>query len=159
MTCIAYRSGIMASDSRATENDSSIFTDKLEKIFRLKDGSLIGSAGDADDRTLRDFLDKLKGKDPTPKQLAILELSFQAIIVRPTGEILCIDCTKEDTKDRWKVSILKFSDEYTAIGSGSSYALGAMDRGATASQAVKTAIKYDSQCGGRIQVLKLKEQE
>jgi 20S proteasome alpha/beta subunit len=157
MTCIAYKNGVIASDSRVTA-DSSIFTDKLEKIFRLKDGSLIGSAGDADDRTLRDLLNRLKGKDPTPKQIAALELLVDAIIVRPDGTITCISCDKEESKDRWKVSIFKMNDSFIAVGSGSQLAAGAMAHGASAAQAVKIAIKYDNTCGGKVQTLKLKEE-
>lgn len=147
----------MASDGRVTE-DSSIFTDSLLKIHRLKDGSLLGTAGDADDRSLRDLLNKSK-KEPTPKQLTSLGIKFDAILVRPDGRIICFSCDREKEEDRWLTSIFEMKERFVAIGSGKEYATGAMDRGASPEQAVRTAIKYSSGCGGKVQSFKLHEEE
>lgn len=43
---------------------------------------------------------------------------------------------------------------FFAIGSGAALAVGAMERGATAAEAVEVAIKWDVYCGGEIQILK-----
>ena len=103
----------------------------------------------------RDLLDKLKGKDPTPKQIVALCIQVNCILVRPDGRMICISCDKVEKEDRWKVATFEMKDKFVAVGSGSEVAIGAMDRGASAVQAVRTAIKYNSGCGGDVQVLKL----
>jgi 20S proteasome alpha/beta subunit len=51
MTVVAYsaKHKIMASDSRSTDDDGMHMTN-CRKIFRLKNGALLGTAGDSDDR-------------------------------------------------------------------------------------------------------------
>jgi ATP-dependent protease HslVU (ClpYQ) peptidase subunit len=146
----------MASDGRVTEEDT-VFSDSLQKIFRLKDGSLLGTSGDADDRTLVELFNKQK-KFPSHRQFANLGLEFEAIHVSQNGEISIVASAKEKDKDYWTVSLFTFPDTFVAIGSGRAYAIGAMARGATAEQAVKVAIKYTTTCGGKIQKVKLIEQ-
>lgn len=46
--------------------------------------------------------------------------------------------------------------EFTAVGSGMFLAMGAMELGASASEAVKVAIKYDLYCGGVIKKVVIK---
>lgn len=156
MTVICYRSEIMASDGRVTE-DSSIFSNKHKKIFRLKSGGLLGTAGDADDRDVVTLLDKCKGKLPTHKQLLSLEMEMSAILAQPDGKVYVLEAGKEEKEERWVAAIFEINEPFIAVGSGSAWAMGAMDRGATAEQAVKTAIKYNNTCGGAVQVFKLKE--
>lgn len=152
MTVIAYTKGVMCSDSRVTEG-TSVFTDKLQKIFRLKDGSLLATAGDADDSTLFGYFNKVK--KPTTKGIAGLMLRFEALVVKPDGAIMAYSCEKEEEPEYWKVSMIHYQDPYIALGSGAYLAMGAMAHGATAEQAVKIAIKHDSGCGGEIQKVKL----
>lgn len=147
----------MASDGRVTQ-DSSIFTNKLQKIVRLKSGGLFGAAGDAATDDIANLLDKLRKPLPTAKQIISLEIEFSGLWVKPDGSVFIIDADKTK-EERWKASMFQINEPFFAIGSGDSYALGAMDRGASAKQAVETAIKFDSACGGPVQVFKLKEQE
>lgn len=50
-------------------------------------------------------------------------------------------------------------DNYLAIGSGSSFALGALAMGATPEQAIKIAMKFDSGTGGRVRTTKKVERK
>lgn len=157
MTVICYRSGVLAADGRVTE-DNTIFSNKYDKVFRLKNGGLIGAAGDAGGDDLVEFFNKLK-KQPTHKQLLALEFEFQAIWVKPDNTVWIVEVQRDKDLAKYISAIWEIKEPFTAVGSGASWAMGAMDRGANAEQAVKTAIKYDNQCGGKIQIYKLHQSE
>jgi hypothetical protein len=75
------------------------------------------------------------------------EYAFTVAIVKPDmTEIRMIDEELE-----W----YNINDEYTAIGSGSPYALGALDTGATPEAAVRAAIRRDQHSGEPLQLLQL----
>lgn len=158
MTCVTFRNGIMASDGRVTD-DSDIFSNKCQKIFRLKDSSLLGLAGDAATQEIVDLFNK---RDfPTVKKLKALEIDFTGIFVKPDGSIQLVEVSRpkeEDKSSQWTAIVFEIKEPFIAIGSGSKYALGAMERGATAEQAVKVSIKFDSSCGGPTQVYQLVEE-
>ena len=154
MTTIAWRYPYLASDSRVTEGDA-VFTNKLQKLFQLKDGSLLGTAGDADDSELKKLLERLKGKAPSHKQLHALDCETQGIWVLPDGKVYILEAIRREDSKGYVSSVIELKDQFAAVGSGAAWAQGAMDRGASAEQAVKTAIKYDTKSGGKTQVLKL----
>ena len=156
MTIIAYRKGVMASDGQVTEGNS-IFTTKKQKIHRLKNGGLLGSAGDADDNDLVDLVNRNIGKALTHKKLQSLEFEFAAILVDPDGSVHVIETLLNEDSQKWRSAMYQIKEQFVAVGSGAAWAMGAMDRGATAEQAVKTAIKFDTNCGGAVQVYKLEE--
>lgn len=161
MTVIVYRAGVMASDGRISE-DNDIFTNKAQKIFRLSSGALFGMAGDADAREIVSLFNRLKGKSfPSTKKIIELGKDFTALLALPDKTLWLIECgvnSKEDGATPY-ANIIEMKDSFTAVGSGAKYALGAMDRGASAEQAVKTAIKYDNQCGGAAQVFTLESKD
>lgn len=153
MTTIVWRKPYMACDGRVTEEDQ-IFTDTCQKVYTLKDGSLLGVAGTASDQELVSLLNK--PKLPNHKQLVSLNLDFICILAKPDGQVFYIASEKEDNKDRI-AEILDISKEpFFAIGSGAPYALGALEMKATAKQATSVAIKKDSKSGGKPQVYELK---
>lgn len=156
MTVIVYKNGVLASDGRLTE-ENAIFTNSAQKVFRLKDGGLLGSAGDADDHELLTLLNRLKGKLPTHKQLASLEFEFSAIWVKPDKTVYVLEANREKELEKYISAIFPIKDSFVAVGTGSPWALGALAMGASAEQAVKVAIKFDNNCGGNVQVLKLNE--
>lgn len=148
----------MATDGRITD-DSDIFSNKCQKAFRLKDGSLLGLSGDAAYQEIIDLFNKTKGL-PTVKKLKALEIDFTGILVKPDETVWLVEVNRpkeEDKSDQWMATVFEIKEQFIACGSGAKYALGAMERGATAEQAVKVAIKYDSASGGQTQVLTLKE--
>jgi hypothetical protein len=93
----------------------------------------------------------VRGEEPEAPDLEFVECdntySFTVAIVSPDmSEIRMIDDELE-----WYTIL----DEYTAIGSGSAFALGALDAGATPSVAVACAIKRDIYSGEPLQLLQL----
>lgn len=156
MTIIAYRKGVMASDGQVTEGNS-IFTTNNQKIHRLKNGGLLGCAGDADANELITLVNRNIGKLITHKKLQSLEFVFVAIMVDPSGDVFVLESDIDEPTQKWRSAMFQIKDPFVAVGSGAAWAIGAMDRGATAEQAVKTAIKFDTNCGGAVQVYKLEE--
>ena len=154
MTIIVYKSGVMASDGRVSE-DSTIFTNRHQKIHRLKSGGLIGVAGDADTSDLVNLLNSLRKPLPAHKQLAALEYEFDSIFVKPDKTVFVLQSGRDKEANKYVTGIFEIKEPFIAVGSGKDLAIGALDRGASAEQAVKTAIKYDSNCGGPVQVFSL----
>lgn len=144
MTVLAYRAGVLASDSQATLNGSSGAV--ARKIARNKTGDLAGATGDA--VYAQAFLDwfeageKKKRPDATEKGKA--DASNRGLIVRNGGPIEIYEFD----------GMFKIKAEYYALGSGRSEALGAMAAGADAVGAVRAACAHDVYCGGEIQILK-----
>lgn len=139
MTTIAYRDGVLASDSRLSFNDN-ICTDKCIKIWRLPDGTLFGASGDNEPGLL--ILNSLRKGLPLPK------FDGQALGVRilPKGQIYV---TEGLLWDRWP-------EKFVAIGSGGKHALAVLRHGGSAVEAVKAGIAGDVYSGGRVQKLELK---
>jgi len=154
VTVICWRNGVLASDGRVTE-ENAIFSNRHQKIFRLKSGGLIASAGDAGGEDLVEFLNKLKKPLPSHKQLTSLEFEFTALWIKPDGQVWVLEAARDKETQKYTAGIFDIKDPYIAIGSGAAWAMGAMERGASAEQGVKTAIRFDNNCGGTIQKVKL----
>src|SRR5690349_14884757 len=117
MTTIAYRDGELAADSRVTAGDM-IVSDKRKKVHRLKDGSLVAWSGSVQDaeRLLRAMR---KGMAlPKLDDISALHLKTDGTLYEYEGAV-------------W----VKQDPGYYATGSGSPYALAAMDAGAGAKDA------------------------
>jgi ATP-dependent protease HslVU (ClpYQ) peptidase subunit len=142
MTCIVYskKHGQIGFESRltsgtniVTDNDNkSIVRDKVLFVFA-------GAASDVEDLMAMYF-------DPTIINAA---LEADAIIV-DEGNVFIT----ENSKSGLKLAKLDFNE---AIGSGSPWALAALDFGATVKDAVKYAIRKDCGCGGRVRVINVKD--
>jgi hypothetical protein len=141
MTVIAVRRGIMASDSRGTD-DSQSYVYSCGKIFR-KAEALIGLAGDDGPGVV--FLDWYGSGKPKPEILVTGEGDFEALVM-----------TREAVMrfDRWCRGD-RWTGKFFAIGSGAAAALGAMHSGATARQAAAIACKIDPFCAGPIRSMSL----
>lgn len=142
MTTIAYRDGVMAGDGRETaigEDESSVILgDDCVKVFKLRNGNLFGgSRGSEDIFRLQQALEK--GYKP-PK----LE-DINALLVDRKGRLWLYEGRV------WQ----PITQSYYAVGSGSVFALGAMDAGATALEAVAIGVKRDPYSGGLISNVKL----
>lgn len=147
MTTIAYRGGILAADKQAWLGRGETGHTTKTKIRRLKDGSLIGvssaivGAGDV----LMDWIDA--GGDYADRpvvEMRDLVNDFAILQALPSG-------TMKVWLDSFQPTVI--TAEFHAIGSGSSYALGAMARGAFAVEAVGIACQYDNFSGGGIDAL------
>lgn len=141
ITVIAFRNGILASDSRLTVK-SYIFTDRCKKIWRLKDGSLYAARGDNDSGLIL-----LHALQKNIKPVIPPDADFDAVRIMPDGKIFCF--VSGSLWDRWP-------EKFIAIGSGGRYASAVMRYGGDAISAVRAGIESDVYCGGRVQVLRLK---
>lgn len=75
------------------------------------------------------------------------DLAFSCVVVSPDmSRIMVID---------EELTWYEVLDEYVSIGSGSSYAIGALDAGATPEEAIKIAINRDGNSGEPVQVVYL----
>jgi len=138
VTTIAYKDGVIAYDSRATRG-TTITDDDCEKLETVKGVHflLTGCACDFD---------------------ALIAAYFGTIATAPVeasayafdGDTLWLIGYDEKT-GFWKGRLRL--DTCDAIGSGSSFALVAMDMGATAAEAVEMAKKRDSCTGGLVRTL------
>lgn len=132
MTTIAYRAGVMASDSRAYSGYKSSIGEKV-KIERLKDGTLLGVSS-----TLPGAAENIRQwyKDGCPKDTYYaLPEKFTLLAVKSNGEAYYAD-------DNLMLSG-PLKAEYFAIGSGGDFALGALAFGSTAIEAIQIACKLD----------------
>ena len=140
MTTIAYKDGVIAYDSRSTRGDF-ISTDSANKM-NVRDGVRFFMAGCAcyEDEFASAWF---SGADVC-EQNDVSALVYDGEHVWMAGA---------DNGEFFRQRI----DYDTAIGSGTPYAVTAMDFGASAKEAVKAASKRDSATGGRIRTFKVKK--
>lgn len=157
MTTIAVRDGVMASDGQGTQGHM-ISDYNLHKIHKIGH-CLVGTAGGWSDivnflKWYSDYLESQHLQSYTDAiQIPIPEKpigdGFSALVLFPTGDIIMYE----------GFSCFPIESEYAAIGSGSPYALTALDCGKTAKEAVEAAIHRDVFSGGEIQTLDIRDME
>lgn len=139
MTTIAYRGGILAADSLTTCNG--LRDGYRQKIFRVGRVLVGGSGSSAVCLKFRDWVaNGMKGDSPFSGAEG-----GNGLVVSEAG-VVC-----------WSSSgpITVYAPFYS-LGSGYEIALGAMDQGASAEEAVRAAIRWDTCSGGNVNVLRLK---
>lgn len=139
MTTIIVTPQLMVADSQCSYGDTKQYT---RKIFRLKDGSIAGIAGDLPQGyELVRWLNDETPNPPTKVDDCVV------LVLRPDGTM-------------WEfcgsLCPMPITESYHAAGSGMASALGALDAGATPQQAVEIAIKRDAYSGGTVVVERLK---
>lgn len=154
MTVIAYsaKHKMMAADSRLADVDNTHVT-HCQKIFRLANGALLGTAGAGDDRAVRTLLSTSTPKRlPTAARLAQTKCDFDGILVFPSGEIFMVTVGKSPGEQiEWNGQVVSISDSVIAVGSGGKFAYGAMDCGKSPKDAVRAACKRDLNCALPVQ--------
>lgn len=142
MTTITYRDGLMCGDGRETLDtpDESPFVvrDDCVKVWKLPDGSLLGASRSSED------IERLRRSMFKGKKLPKLG-DVNAIWVDPKGRIWFTE---------GKIWV-RIDADYYAVGSGSIFALSAMDAGADARLACMIGAKRDPFSGGQITELHL----
>lgn len=140
MTTVAYRDGVMASDSAC--HVGSVCVHSIQKVWKIR-GHLIGCAGSlVDMHTFLKWFGAGAWEDKHPKMK-----DLDVLVVTPEGKVL----TYEDGAPH----AIEVDDEYISIGAGSPIALGALHAGATAVEAVQAAITHCSKTNGKVQVIQL----
>jgi hypothetical protein len=156
MTVIAYSSKhrVLAADSRCAEEGEYHLTN-CQKVFVLKSGALFGMAGEADERDFLALLERATPRRmPTRAQIAELHLDGKLILVFPHGQVFriaCEFCERGQSQGEWTGEVLPIRDTLIAVGSGAAYAYGAMEHGASPTQAVRIACKRDLMCALPVQ--------
>lgn len=140
MTVIAYKDGVIASDSWVTCGN--IVVCSTQKLARMPCGGLVGvSSSSFDGGAFLRWCEggRLDSAKPTLKSLS-------ALVIEADGSPRFYDESLH-----WHGAIgLHFAD-----GSAHQIALAAMDLGASADEAVAIAIERDIYCGGKIQRMEL----
>lgn len=138
MSTITYRDGIMAADSRAYAGGPTPIGFK-KKLRKLVDGSMIGISTTLPglSELVMDYFDNCASDVPNIDypQPEIGEKKITILLVTADGEVYYAD-------DSLNLSG-PLDGEFWAIGSGEAYALGAMECGASAEEAIEIAKKFD----------------
>lgn len=146
MTTIAYRSGVLASDTLYSRSGWKMGK-TFRKVAKTVDGRLLGLCGDAAHASrLFDWL-RLPPKKRDTDRPKLDKDSGTIVEVLPNGNARYYEHDYFHPQN----------DKYWAIGSGGIAALVAMDMGADAMGAIKAAMRRDDSTGGRVCAVKLKE--
>lgn len=138
MTTVAYRDGVLAADTLTTANGNvDGYLPKISRVGRV----LVGFAGSIPvGLKFRQWVaDGMHGDSPYEGGD-----TGNGLVVSDAG-IVCWS-----GKGQWPVTT-----GYYALGSGSDIAMGAMEHGATAEEAVRIAARVNVDTGGEITVLRL----
>lgn len=138
MTTIAYKAGVIAYDSRATRG-TTITDDDCEKLETVKGVHFLCTGCTCD-------FDALIAAYFGAASSVPVEASGYAV----DGDTLWL-IGHDDKTGFWKGRLR--ADACDAIGSGSAFALAAMDMGATAAEAVEMAKRRDTSTGGQVRTL------
>lgn len=147
MTCICYRSGVLAFDTKVTEGTT--FCGKMVKGRTTKE-YIMAAAGDCQDiQAFFDWVEKgFKEEDKKKFGLEGREVKIQGIVIDRKGNVKIFE-------DRLYPYALEAP--FYVFGSGGPIALGALEMGASAYRAVKAASVHDTATGGEIKLLSLRK--
>jgi hypothetical protein len=143
MTVIVYRDGVVAADSMEAGGD--LRRGSVQKIIQWE-GRIAGAAGEGGD--CEAFLEWVRYpvKGPPEIEPSGEGAQFEGFVIRQKDNIWVVDrrCIP------WQIFA-----PFLAIGNGAAIAIGAMEMGATAEEAVAAAIKWSPACGGDIHTIRL----
>ena len=144
MTCITYKDGIIAYDSRITEGRTIVDDDcnKRSQVGKLNFFLCGDVAGE--EALIRSYVTGLVTEEDAEKAAN----SMAWVVDR--GNIYRLLTIGEDLL----IEPQRLTNT-AALGSGGPYALGAMDSGASAKEAVKIASGRDVSTGGKIRAFKV----
>jgi hypothetical protein len=137
MTVIAYKEGIISYDSRIT-NGNIIESDKHNKMT-VYNGHRFFFTGSRCDEKL--FIDEWFGNS-----IVNTYIDIHAFVLDDNNMLYRSGIESEN--GIWKEPVIM--NRHKSIGSGSNFAMAAMDFGKSAKESVKYAITRDNCCGGII---------
>lgn len=146
MTTIVWRDGVLAADSRAYSGDKTPIGFK-KKIHRLDNGDLFG-ASSSKVGSVEHFM-RLVNEHGVFKSFEE-EILLKAIVVTKDGSFYLFNDLKSFSGP--------IHADYIAIGSGEEYALGALEMGSSAIEALEVAIRLDPWTGGEIATLRFEDE-
>jgi hypothetical protein len=142
VTAIAYKDGVLASDS--LEIAGGVAVGNVKKIAKRDDGCLAAASGDG--AVCQEFLRLFcEHKDEDWRPDIDKEMGFGAVVISPAGRIFRVT-----EKGRYEVEAEFYTEgiEYQIL-------TGAMAAGASAVEAVQIAIRWGTRCGGPVQTVRL----
>jgi hypothetical protein len=143
VSVVVYKDGVLAADSKAWGGRGNASPGQKRKIHRLDDGTRVGVVSAIIGQPEKFVSWLAAGADPDAWKGDKPDLA--AIIVRPNGDVFL------------SYDSLYFSgpidSRQHAIGSGSDFALGALEMGATIDQAIAVACRLDACCGLPVHIL------
>lgn len=143
MTCVAYRSGVLAADTQVTDWGQKWRAKKIWRIDSDAGELLVGICGELyPAMAFVEWLKNSKNRKPD-----IGNEDFEAIVIARTGRVTLWNQSLAPVKPRGK---------FFAVGSGGAAALGAMHAGKGAIEAVQIAKLIDPYTGGTVVSLKLR---
>jgi hypothetical protein len=158
MTAIAFDGKVMAADSLCTTADGFKLT-STPKIFKLKGGGILGTAGDDDIREVMALLDNCKDEYdlPSRRDLGATQTDFNGLLYLPNKRLYYIIAVPPDKEagTGWDGSVTEITAPYWAVGHGGDIALGAMAAGADAIDAIKAACHHSRFCELPVQVMNI----
>jgi hypothetical protein len=157
MTVIAYKDGVMASDSGLFWDDNYCIG-TVQKLYRLDNGALYGGAGETDDRQLRALLGEYGPECPVEKlQHPDLNADYQVLLAMPDGALWYVQITRNEEHEGGSVEAFQFKSPMAAIGYGRWGVFGAMVAGKTAAEAIEIMLPYLTNAKPPVQTMPLKE--
>lgn len=144
MTTIAFRDGVLASDSHVVF-DQQVHVYDVVKIVETNDGKFAGACGKLSQAAR--FLQWIV--NPGKRESPISDPDVSGFTVDEDGVVTIYD--DEGSHE------IELPYNFFALGSGQEAALAAMHMGATAEQAIEIAGRVCKFTGGRIQVLRFKD--
>lgn len=141
MTTIAYKDGILATDTQVVSSSGAITGQVNKTVINEKSGIMAGATGELVNAALflNWVLDGAKA-EKFPK----MSDDFKGIMILRNGDIFFVGDNGLS---------LPVDGPFFAIGSGEEVAKGALAAGATAAGAVQAAINLDIYSGGSVKVL------
>ena len=142
MTTIAYKDGVMAADTRAYRGNKSWIGTKT-KIFKIGNDLVgVSTSGVGVSNVIIDWYTKGMSYDISEKVSG--DNYIELLVVKPDGSAMFMDSNLLPTY---------INSEYYAVGSGDTYAMGAMAMGASPKKAVKVAKMFDPFTDCKIETL------
>lgn len=147
MTTIAYRDGVMASDSGSWMGDAC--HGWARKLAKGPDGTLYGVSGNAAQcTTFLDWVDAGCIGDAPNAEARDNDVSSFIVLAAPVKGAIRIITSRGDEK---------YDVPYFSIGAGAATAFGALWAGASAEDAIEATKEHGSNAFGRVQTISHKE--
>lgn len=145
MTVIAFKAGVMAADTLASDGQSRL---RVQKIIRLPDGGVAGMCGEAAaGYAALQWLAAGGSQDGSEGKLMLPDISdAEILIARPDGSLWLL----EGRFPAWPLL-----DAVAAVGCGANAARVAMGLGLSAVEAVLQVAQHDIYCGDPVQSMKV----
>lgn len=156
MTAIAWDGKEMCSDSLEAFNTGEVLG-YTQKLFRLRSGGILGTAGDGDCREVIElFQDVETQKDlPSKKDMIKTGTNFEGLLWLPDRTMNYVSISWDADAKGYEAGISGVLGKMAVAGCGGPYALGVMKAGGTARDGIKAAVKSHIACGGAVQTMTL----